>query len=430
MRTKDNPRACACARGTTSGWPGKSLAGFVLIAASLWAAPIRSYATSPVLEATYTTSISNGWAQVERWRDPGTAFTQETFPPDGRGNQTGQRVTFFNGIATPNSARFLLYYAPSWNSNPKTTPVLLVHGANQDADLAWANPNDAGAYGCGQASCPTTGLMQTLVAGGFRVFAIGFPHKNGNGYFWAEQIEDAIQVIKSRTGALSVDVVSWSKGAFNARMYVSSVKQSWGSAYQSDIRRLIMAGGPNNGIDLSFRHGWYFSLPVYPACGGTIDGPTPHDQLVCYGVWQNGPQWTYSSAYFPGSAQMLKRWDSVYPLPPNEQDWYTTYYGGLGVYTHGNGIVAYMGPSLVDTVRTAGTSNGVQVYNLCGNLNDIALLHNEHTGPSDGVLFIASCNDATGISNFGGSAVVAVNHLGLGWNAPAVNQITAWLNAP
>ena len=420
MRTHGIPNASGCTTGRMSSCVGRSLVGLTLYAALLLAVPTPSYATTPVLEATYTTSISNGWVQVERWRDPGTAFTQETFPPDGRGNQTGQRVTFFNGVATPNSARFLLYYAPNWNTNPKTTPVLLVHGAN---------PNDAGAYGCGQASCPTTGLMQTLAAGGFKVFAIGFPHKNGNGYFWAEQIEDAIQAIKARTGALTVDVVSWSKGAFNARMYVSSVKQSWGTAYQSDIRRLIMAGGPNNGIDLSFRHSWYFSLPVYPACGGTIDGPTPHDQLVCYGVWQNGPQWTYSSAYFPGSAQMLKRWDSVYPLPTYEQDWYTTYYGGMGFYTHGNGIVSYMGPSLVDTVRTAGTSGAVKVYNLCGNLNNIALLHNEHTGPSDGVLFIASCNDAAGITNFGGAAVVAVNHLGLGWNTPAVNQITAWLSA-
>jgi hypothetical protein len=402
----------------------------LILFAALVLAPMPSLATGAVLEATYTTSISNGWAQVERWRDPGSAFTQETFPPDGRGNQSGQRVTFFNGIATPNSSRFLLYYGPNWNTNPKATPVLLVHGANQDADLAWANPNEAGAYGCGQSSCPTSGLMQVLATAGFKVFAIGFAHKNGNGYFWSEEIEDAIQVIKSRTGASTVDVVSWSKGAFNARMYLSSVKESWGTAYQGDIRRFIMLGGPNNGIDLSFRHGWYFSLPVYPACGGTIDGPTPHDQLVCYGVWQNGPQWTYSSAYFPGSAQMLKRWDSVYPLPTADQDWYTTYYGGTGFYTHGNGITSYMGPSIVDTVRAAGTSPGAKVYNLCGNTPDIALLHNEHTGPSDGVVFIASCNDGTGISNYGGSAVVASNHLGLGWNPVPVSQIQSWLSAP
>ena len=127
---------------------------------------------------------------------------------------------------------------------------------------------------------------------------------------------------------------------------------------------------------------------------------------------------------------MLKRWDSVYPLPTTDQDYYTTYYGGWGFYTHGNGILSYMGPSLVDTVRTAGTSAGVRVYNLCGSTPDIALLHNEHTGPSDGVLFIASCNDGTGISNYGGSAVVAVNHLGLGWNTTTMAQMVTWLNAP
>ncbi len=404
---------------------------FLLVLVALVAAnPPAALAANPTLEATYSTSIANGWVRVERWKDPSSAIGQETFPPDGRGNQSGQRVTFFGGNATPNSSRFLLYYAPGWNGGSGSVPVLLVHGANQDADLAWANPNEAGAYGCGQSTCPTSGLMQALSGAGLSVFAIGFAHKNGDGYFWAEEIEDAIQVIRARTGASAVDVVSWSKGAFNARMYAASVRRSWGTAFQSDIRRLIMLGGPNNGIDLSFRHGWYFSLPVYPACGGSIDGPTPHDYLVCYGVWQYGPQWTYSSSYFPGSAQMLKRWDSVYALPAADQDWYTTYYGGWGYYTHGNGIDAYMGPSLVDTVRAQAVPSSVLVYNLCGSQPDIALLHNEHTGPSDGVVFIASCSDGAGLNNYGGSAVVAVNHLGLGWNSVTVAQIQSWLTAP
>ena len=82
---------------------------------------------------------------------------------------------------------------------------------------------------------------------------------------------------------------------------------------------------------------------------------------------------------------MLKRWDSVYPLPTGEQDWYTTYYGGLGSYTHGNGIVAYMDPRWSIRCAPPALPAGVKVYNLCGNLNNIALLHNEHTGPSDGV---------------------------------------------
>lgn len=399
------------------------------LAATACAFP-SAIAADLIVEATFSTSIANGWERVERWRDTNTAFTQEIFPTDGRGDHSGQRMTFFGGIARPHSSRFLLYYAPGWNSNVKPTPVLLVHGAIQDADLAWANPNQLGPNGCGRFSCPSSGLMQDLSADGFRVFAISFPHKNGDGYFWSEQIADAIAVIKSRTGASEVDIVSWSKGAQNARMYVSSVRKSWGTAYRGDVRRLVMLGGPNNGFDWGYRHGWTHTFGVYPQCGGALNGPAANDWVVCFGAWWNGPQWTYASTFFPGSAQMLKRWDSVYALATLEQDWWTTYYGGWGVYTHSAGINALLGASLVDTVRNAGVPGDVEVHNLCGNQPDIALLHNEHTGPSDGVVFIVSCNDSTGVLNDGGSAVIAVNHLELGWDVPAVTQIIAWLEAP
>mgnify|MGYP000356440217 FL=1 len=385
---------------------------------------------APVLEATYNSGIQNGWVKVERWNSNNINIMQESFPSDGRGDQSGQRVTFFGGDSTTHSADFLLYHAPGWSTNTKATPVLLVHGANQDADIAWANPNDAGNYGCGRTFCPNTGLMQDLDSDNFKVFALSFAHKNGDGYYWAQQVADAIEIIKNKTGASEVDVVSWSKSAFNARMYVSSVKQFWGTSYRGDVRRLIMLGAPNNGVDWSFRHGWTLTLTVFPGCGGVINGPTAHDYIYCYFAWRYGPEWSYSSAYFPGSAQMLKPWIGTYGLPIFEQDWYTTYHGGWGYYTHGHGINAYMSNSLVDTVRSAGTDSGVKVHNLCGNQNDIALLHNEHTGPSDGVLFIASCNDSTGINNHGGSSVIAVNHLELGWDSPAVSQIQSWLNAP
>ncbi len=387
-----------------------------------------SVTAAPILEATYTTSIANGWDKVERYDSNNSNLTQETFPPDGRGDQTGQRKTFFGSDATPHSAKFLLYHAPNWDTNTKEIPVLLVHGANQDADIAWANPNEAGNYGCGRASCPSTGLMQALESDDFKVFAISFAHKNGDGYFWAEQIANAIEIIKSKTGESKVDVVSWSKSAFNARMYISSLTQSWGTNYRNDVNRLIMLGGPNNGVDWSFRHGWLLTLTVYPTCGGVINGPTAHDKIYCYWAWRNGPEWTYSSSYFPGASQMLKPWISTYSLPVYEQDWYTTYHGGWGYYTHAQGINAYTGGSLVDSLRTATTSSTVPVHNLCGDQADIALLHNEHTGPSDGVVFIASCNDTTGITNHGGSATISTNHLELGWDTPGVNQIKTWLN--
>lgn len=408
-----------------------SLRLLALLLGAISAAPWQAASASDlVLEATFTTSISNGWETVERWRDTKTAFVQEAFPSDGRGDQNGQRVTFFGGDATPHSSRFLLYYAPGWDTNANVTPVLLVHGATQNADQAWANPNEAGAYACGQEVCPQTGLMQALSNEGFKVFAISFPHSNGDGFFWTQQIADAIEIIKSRTGEAAVDVVSWSKGAFNARMYVSSLKEPWGTAYRGDVERLIMIGGPNNGFDWSFRHGWFGSLSVYPQCGGATNGPAVHDWMLCFGIWWNGPEWTYSSSFFPGSSQMLKRWDSVYSLPILEQDWWTTYYGGWGFFTHAEGIEAFLGASVVDELRNAGIPADVRTHNLCGNRNDIPFLHNEHTGPSDGVIFIASCDDSTGIADDGGSAVVAVNHLQLGWASVPVVQIKSWLAAP
>ena len=126
---------------------------------------------------------------------------------------------------------------------------------------------------------------------------------------------------------------------------------------------------------------------------------------------------------------MLKRWDSVYPLPTSEQDWYTTYYGGSGFYSSGPGINAYLNRSLVDTIRTFPVPTSVRVHNLCGNQNDITLLHNEHTGPSDGVVFIASCRDTTGILTDAGSATIAVNHLELGWESTAQSKLLSWLSA-
>src|SRR5438067_9001500 len=118
---------------------GVTIALFSTIVLWRTAAPAPG-AASLTLEATYN-SVANGWVRVERWLDTNTGFQQEQYPPDGRGSQDGQRLTFFNNVTQPFSGRFLLYYAPGWNTNTRTVPVLLVHGANDNADRAWANPN-------------------------------------------------------------------------------------------------------------------------------------------------------------------------------------------------------------------------------------------------------------------------------------------------
>ncbi|MGX6447505.1 esterase/lipase family protein [Patulibacter sp. S7RM1-6] len=396
--------------------------------AALTLLPAGASATDAVThEATFTSGIQNGWARVDRYRDASPGFVAEDYPADGRGDQTGQTGTFF-GSGRPHSSRFLLYAAPGADAGGTDTPVLLVHGANQTADQAWANPNASGAFGCGSVTCPTTGLMQDLAGRGKRVFAIGFPHRNGDGYRWAEQIHDAVSVIRARTGASQVDVVGWSKGAFNARQYVSSVRRSWGTAYAGDVRRLVLLGNPSRGFDWGYRHGWSHDVAIFPGCGGSLNAPAPHTAMVCYGSWDVQPQLSYEGSAFPGAGQMLARWDDVYPLSTGEQDWYTTYYGGQGFYTRGAGIQAVIDrDSIVAPILAAGTPASVPVHTLCGSAPTMAGMHNEHTGPSDGAVFLASCSSGQGIATRGASATLALNHLQLGWSTTAAATIAGWL---
>ncbi|MEU4349759.1 lipase [Streptomyces sp. NPDC023838] len=389
------------------------------------------------LEAAYGSgTVTNGWEKVERYRDTTTGFqaaAAEGYPPDGRGNQDGVRVTYFGGVARPTSDRFLLYSAPGWNTGAKATPVLLVHGANDTADRAWANPGESGGYGCGALSCPSTGLMQYLAARGHRVFAIGFAHKQGDNLMQAQAVGDAVALIKAKLGVGQVDLVGWSKGELSTRAYVSSLKPSWGRAYAGDVRKLITLGGPNGGFDYPYAHGWAHDFSIWPECGGKINAPSPHSRMTCYGTYTAHPEFsmTPSGGYddYPGQRQMLARWDGVYGVDQSAQDWYTTYYGGQGFYTAGDGIQRAIDTgSLVAPLQRAGIPASVTTYLMAGGSPDVIGIFNENRGPSDGVVFISSALDTTGVATVGGKATVTgANHLELGWNSASQAQVAAWL---
>ncbi len=391
-------------------------------------APVQ--ATDKVtLEATFT-KVANGWDRVERWHDTDAGFQPADYPSDGRMDQTGQRLTFF-GVAQPASGQFLLYHAPGWDSNTEPTPVLLVHGAFENADWAWANPS-ASALGCGASSCPRSGLMQHLSALDRKVFAISYPHATGDNYYWAEQINDAIEIIKTKTGAAQVDVVAWSQGTIASRMFVSSVRQDWGTPYADSVRRLILLGGLNNGWDYPFRHGVYPSWAIYPECGGT-GGGSAHVSLNCEGLLHSHPELliykTSTGEFYPGLRQMLKRWDGTFSLPILDADYLSTYNGGWGFYSYSNGIDAATNKSpFINAIRTAGTPKSLPVYLLCGAAADIPNWHNEHTGPSDGTVFVASCKDVGGIGTVAGSVLLNdSNHLELIWEKAPMAQVESWL---
>ncbi|WP_199434493.1 esterase/lipase family protein [Qaidamihabitans albus] len=402
----------------------------VLVPGGTASAAEPSYLTR---EATYT-GVANGWAKVDRYRDTTAGFRDEQYPPDGRGDQDGQRRTFFGGVARPSSSRFLLYSAPGWNTGTRTTPVLLVHGANDNPDRAWANPGESGDFGCGSASCPGTGLMQYLSSRGHRVFAIGFAHKQGDNYQQAQQVGDAIAIIKSRLGVSAVDVVGWSKGMMSARMYVASVRPDWGRAYAGDVRRLLLLGGPNGGYDYPFAHGWAHDFSIWPECGGTINAPSPHTRMTCYGSYTHHPELSITPTggfdTYPGQRQMLARWDDVYGVNTTTQDWYTTYYGGQGFYTAGPGIQAAIDAgSLVSRIQSAPTPASVPVYLLAGGSPSVVGIWNETRGPSDGVVFVSSALDTAGIGRVGATTLVgSANHLQLGWAPSVMRTVASWLS--
>ncbi|WP_329570883.1 esterase/lipase family protein [Kitasatospora sp. NBC_01266] len=385
------------------------------------------------LEANYT-SVANGWDHVERYLDTTPGFTQEQYPPDGRGDQDGQRLTFFGGVAEPFSGRFLLYSAPGWNTGTHQVPVLLVHGANDNPDRAWADPGESGGYGCGTTPCPDTGLMQYLSSRGYRVFAIGFAQKQGDNLMQAQEVGDAIALIRAKLNVPQVDLVGWSKGEVSARAYVSSLAPSWGRPYAGDVRKLITLGGPNGGYDYPFAHGWAHDFSIWPECGGTVNAPSPHLDMTCYGTYTAHPEFAFTptDGYddYPGQRQMLARWDGTYGVDETQQDWYTTYYGGTGVYTSGTGIQAAIDAgSLIAPLQRAGVPASISTYLLAGGTPNVLGIFNEDRGPSDGVVFEASALDTAGIGDVAGTALIAgANHLELGWDGAASAQVVSWLN--
>jgi hypothetical protein len=70
----------------------------------------------------------------------------------------------------------------------------------------------------------------------------------------------------------------------------------------------------------------------------------------------------------------------------------------------------------------------VSTYLLCGGDPDIPDFYNENRGPSDGVVFEASCLNTTGIPGPVSTTLVAGdNHLELGWESTAESVILGWL---
>lgn len=126
---------------------------------------------------------------------------------------------------------------------------------------------------------------------------------------------------------------------------------------------------------------------------------------------------------------MIARWDATYPRPWWEFESNIVWNGGSDGLIDAPGIQAIIdSQSIIQPLIVAGVPSSVGVYQLCGNAATLpGGLHNEHTGASDGALFVASCNATDGIANRVATKTLFLNHLELAWRTSAMDQVEKWL---
>ena len=205
----------------------------------------RPSSQAPVYEVVKTVP-SDTWHSTGLIRDRDEIFKQQDFA--ARTKHRDKSIIEAFGTDAPHSGDALLHYAGPTPAGveKKDTPVLLVHGATKNGNFWW-DPSEDG---------KNNGLAQKLRDEGHETYAVTFAHNQDDNFLWAEQIANAVAEIKKQTGAEQVDIVAHSKGGVPTRLYVSDVRREGVDAtpYQNDVRRVVLVGTPNGGIDYSFRH--------------------------------------------------------------------------------------------------------------------------------------------------------------------------------
>ena len=352
---------------------------------------------------------SSKWAWTEHLFDSDPHFKQSDFGP--RGAQQGEEIIAAFGSDKPHSGSVLLHYAgpPPAGVKRQPTPVLLVHGANKNGDFWW-DPRENG---------DNQGLPQRLRDQGFEVYAVSFAHPHDDNFVWAEQMANGIERIQQLTGAKQVDLVAHSKGGSPARAYVSDFREDWMTPYRGDVRRLVLVGAANGGLDTNFRHASNNMALMSASDNHALNAPMSwHSARIGGIIPVDTTDRSYSNEKtdcWPGQDQLLARWDSKYPIAYWEQDSYTTYNGGTGFVSSSKGIDHYIaqGGHYIEKLNQAQIDPKVQVALLAGDNPNIAGIVNENTGPSDGLLFVESALHMPSTKNIKAQAVLHLNHKAL-----------------
>lgn len=355
------------------------------------------------------TVASDTWTSTELIRDRDEIFKQQSF--NARTKQRDKEIIAAFGSDSPHSGDALLHYAgsPPQGVVQQQTPVLLIHGATKTGNFWW-DPSEDG---------KDQGLAQKLRDSGHETYALTFANNQDDNFLWAEQIANAIAEIKKKTGADKVDIVAHSKGGVPAKLYVSNVRKEGVEAtpYQEDVRRVVLVGTPNGGIDYSFRHPSANYAILSPA-GKMINAPVSWEGALLYGLPQDVSENGFSQDgpdYFPGQRQLLADLSKEHLLDPTEPDWYTTYHGGQGFLSYSKGIKHYIkeGDNVIERLKQHPIPKSIEVAVLAGDAANIPGIVNESGGPSDGLLFVSSALDLPESTNIIRKDVLHLHHKAL-----------------
>ncbi len=447
---------------------GKGLLVAVLVGV-LWVVPgWASDRFEPEPVQAFTGAAAAPWDRVERLVDPHPAFGTDRFPPGAR--QRDERIVGWFGSATPPASQVLLHCAPGWQGKTLPRPVLLVHGAGDDANRAWVFPFRPPRRADELPPPSERGFATWLSSMGYAVFAVTFAHNQGCNIRQAEQIANAIRRIRRLLGrendpTFQVDLIAHSKGNAAARLYCSDARavfpnRPWLSHFRGDVRTYVNIAGPLQGIDIPFRYyGYNLARVLQPEV--EANSPMGADRMVVYGLWRSFAAEAFTgrgNELWPGQAQVLFNLvrDGGIPLGV---DSYTAadanlsmmalYHGGTSCYLHSPGIDAAIerGERFMYRLEAQGLDPRVRLAILAGDEPQIdsdswdlakkvqffytGLFQKAFSQPSDGVVFTAAMTDTRGILRRGatlvGRTVVPCNHLDLARNKNLIKIIDAWL---
>jgi len=335
---------------------------------------------------------SKYWERIECWQDTARPFALEPMLEKSR-HETPEIISAF-GTNKPATSNFLLHYGPKWKTNTGKI-VMLVHGASDNANRAWATP----AILLGDASKP--GLLKAFEDKGFRVFAVTFPHKHGNLFYEAQYLADALEIVASQARGSKATLVGHSAGGLVARMYVSNFHPNgaW-TGYRGDVERLITIAAPHRGQDFAFRHpefNYYFMKDELAA-----NAPMSWDKVLAYGVWKDTFEFSIYSDNFPMQQQVLYNWTGRFPMKVTAPDAYTTLHGGQGMFSHALGIdnAIARGGNFMSAFRGFPVPADIAVTVIAGTKQDIENVpQTEKDGPSDGLVFVESASHTADLTH-------------------------------